>query len=60
MHRKGDPTIFKEEFGFPTAKGHEVWAQYVTDYFVEANIGERVSSTKYVRQYPSFYRILLY
>ncbi|PEY63335.1 EPSX protein [Bacillus cereus] len=24
----------KEEFGFPTAKGHEVWAQYVTDYFV--------------------------
>ncbi|MCB4335823.1 SGNH/GDSL hydrolase family protein [Bacillus cereus] len=24
----------QEEFGFPTAKGHEVWAQYVTDYFV--------------------------
>lgn len=24
----------KEEFGFPSAKGHEVWAQYVTDYFV--------------------------
>ncbi|WP_411469797.1 SGNH/GDSL hydrolase family protein [Bacillus thuringiensis] len=23
-----------EEFGFPSAKGHEVWAQYVTDYFV--------------------------
>ncbi|MEC5238022.1 SGNH/GDSL hydrolase family protein [Bacillus mycoides] len=22
------------EFGFPSAKGHEVWAQYVTDYFV--------------------------
>ncbi|MES5843938.1 MULTISPECIES: SGNH/GDSL hydrolase family protein [unclassified Bacillus cereus group] len=24
----------KEEFGFPSDKGHEVWAQYVTDYFV--------------------------
>ncbi|PFI26552.1 hypothetical protein [Bacillus cereus] len=24
----------QEEFGFPSAKGHEVWAQYVTDYFV--------------------------
>ncbi|MFV0943010.1 SGNH/GDSL hydrolase family protein [Bacillus pacificus] len=23
-----------EEFGFPSAKGHEVWAQYVTDYFI--------------------------
>lgn len=22
------------EFGFPRAKGHEVWVQYVTDYFV--------------------------
>ncbi|MFK4307412.1 hypothetical protein ABH957_002082 [Bacillus sp. RC242] len=24
----------QEEFGFPSAKGYEVWAQYVTDYFV--------------------------
>ena len=24
----------QEKFGFPSAKGHEVWAQYVTDYFV--------------------------
>ncbi|OJE20240.1 EPSX protein [Bacillus thuringiensis] len=24
----------QEEFGFPSAKGHEVWAQYVTDYFI--------------------------
>ncbi|MGN7892740.1 SGNH/GDSL hydrolase family protein [Bacillus sp. 22475] len=24
----------QEEFGFPSAKGHEVWAKYVTDYFV--------------------------
>ncbi|AIW87955.1 hypothetical protein bwei_5420 [Bacillus mycoides] len=24
----------QEEFGFPSAKGHELWAQYVTDYFV--------------------------
>ena len=24
----------QEEFGFPSAKGHDVWAKYVTDYFV--------------------------
>ncbi|HHT7153387.1 MULTISPECIES: SGNH/GDSL hydrolase family protein [Bacillus] len=24
----------QEEFGFPNAKGHDVWAQYVTDYFI--------------------------
>ncbi|OFD38231.1 hydrolase [Bacillus mycoides] len=24
----------QEEFGFPSAKGHELWTQYVTDYFV--------------------------
>lgn len=24
----------QEEFGFPTEKGYELWAQYVTDYFV--------------------------
>lgn len=24
----------QEEFGFQSAKSHEVWAQYVTDYFV--------------------------
>ncbi|PEB50842.1 EPSX protein [Bacillus pseudomycoides] len=35
-----DPTTkeilpyLQEEFGFPSAKGHELWAQYVTNYFV--------------------------
>ncbi len=24
----------QEEFGFPSAKGHDVWAKHVTDYFV--------------------------
>ncbi|QFQ23890.1 SGNH/GDSL hydrolase family protein [Bacillus thuringiensis] len=24
----------QEEFGFPSAKGHDVWAQYVTNYFI--------------------------
>ncbi|WP_448162911.1 SGNH/GDSL hydrolase family protein [Bacillus mobilis] len=24
----------QEEFGFPSAKGHEVWARYVTEYFI--------------------------
>ncbi|MDH2881573.1 SGNH/GDSL hydrolase family protein [Bacillus cytotoxicus] len=24
----------QEEFGFPSEKGHELWAQYVTNYFV--------------------------
>ncbi|MFJ8524761.1 SGNH/GDSL hydrolase family protein [Bacillus cereus] len=24
----------QEEFGFPNAKGHEIWAQFLTDYFI--------------------------
>jgi len=24
----------QEEFGFPSAKGHEIWAKFVTDYFI--------------------------
>lgn len=24
----------QEEFGFPSVKGHEVWARFVTDYFI--------------------------
>ncbi|PKJ54383.1 SGNH/GDSL hydrolase family protein [Bacillus sp. SN10] len=31
---KGILPYLQEEFGFPSAKGHEVWAKYVTDYFV--------------------------
>ncbi|MDZ4579503.1 SGNH/GDSL hydrolase family protein [Bacillus cereus] len=25
----------QEEFGFPSAKGNEIWAQYITEYFVD-------------------------
>ncbi|MDK3010419.1 EPSX protein [Bacillus cereus] len=31
---KGILPYLQEEFGFPSAKGHDVWAKYVTDYFV--------------------------
>ncbi|HDX9579068.1 TPA: SGNH/GDSL hydrolase family protein [Bacillus pseudomycoides] len=31
---KGILPYLQDEFGFPSAKGHELWAQYVTNYFV--------------------------